>query len=196
MAYGYTGWLKLLYDWQTLVTGLLALAGGFLAAGVAYLAGRRQVQAVKDQMAALLEQNEDLKRESRRNLARNSLIAIRLVSGVLSKVEDGIGSLDESLDHVGSVLPEVALPQGFRQLIQRTDLSVVWNTLGVLGRETVEGYLLLDMRLTEFASSRNFSKPAIMEDLAKIKPLVTFLRRELTKEGQAYNAILTDFSGD
>jgi hypothetical protein len=58
----YTGYWKLLYDWQTLVAGVLAIFAAIIGGGAAYWAGRiqakgtrkaadRQVAAVKEQLA-------------------------------------------------------------------------------------------------------------------------------------------------
>jgi hypothetical protein len=55
----YTGVCKLLYDWQSLLAGVLALIAGFAA----YCAGRRQARAVE-------QQNCELKRAEKRRLAR------------------------------------------------------------------------------------------------------------------------------
>ncbi len=44
----YTGFWKLLYDWQTIITGALALFAGILT----YCIGKKQVHAVRDAMVS------------------------------------------------------------------------------------------------------------------------------------------------
>jgi hypothetical protein len=89
----YTGTLKLLFDWQTLIGGILALVAGFVAAFYAYFAGLKQVRAVRDQTREAEAENARLRREGRRALARDGLVAARLIHGVLVRVMDGIKRL-------------------------------------------------------------------------------------------------------
>ena len=43
----YTGFLKLLYDWQTLITGWLAIVAAIIGAWAAYYVGSAQMAAAK-----------------------------------------------------------------------------------------------------------------------------------------------------
>jgi membrane protein DedA with SNARE-associated domain len=56
----YTGYWKLLYDWQTLVAGVLAIFAAIIGGGAAYWAGRIQAKATRKaadrQEAAVKEQ--------------------------------------------------------------------------------------------------------------------------------------------
>jgi len=68
MTAEYTGFLKVLFDWQTVLAGLLALAAGLLA----YWAAQGQVRATKEQM-------RQSQREIKRQLASKVIIAASLL---------------------------------------------------------------------------------------------------------------------
>ena len=75
----YSGCWELLYDWETLLTGLFALAAG----GLAYCIGRRQVRAVENQSKGFRDAEE-------RNLANDTRIAARLFEGLLINIANNI----------------------------------------------------------------------------------------------------------
>jgi hypothetical protein len=86
-----------LYDFfrdpGSIVAGLLALAAGFLAFKGAMRAAEKQVAAVNAQTDALRQQNSDLKTESRRWLAREAIIAIKLLGSVLRIVRGDVAKV-------------------------------------------------------------------------------------------------------
>jgi hypothetical protein len=97
LAGDYTGLWKLLYDWQTLLAGAAAIFGGWLAyrAGVKQATATRaaaaiQIQAIATQTAALEQQNAQLRRADQRRLARESLIAARMLDASLEVVANDI----------------------------------------------------------------------------------------------------------
>ena len=63
----YTGLWKLLYDWQTIITGPLAILAAVIGGGMAYWAGRVQAKATRTaadlQVAAINDQLAHLKAE-------------------------------------------------------------------------------------------------------------------------------------
>ena len=63
----YTGLWKLLYDWQTIIAGTLAILAAFIGGGMAYWAGKVQANATRTaadlQVAAANAQLEHLKAE-------------------------------------------------------------------------------------------------------------------------------------
>ena len=70
-------------DQGSIIGGLLALATGLPGFQRGVRAAGRQVAAVNAQTEALRQQNSDLKTESRRKLAREGIIAIKLLGSVL-----------------------------------------------------------------------------------------------------------------
>ena len=69
-----------LRDQGSIIGGALAFVAGLLV----YRAGNAQAKAVE-------RQNDQLKLSDRRRLARTSLIAARMIDGVLSGMQDDIG---------------------------------------------------------------------------------------------------------
>jgi hypothetical protein len=86
----YASITKLLYDWQTLIAGGMALAAGVGTGWITRSAARQQVAAANRQTEAVKQQNTELKTEARRNLARNALTSITLIESVLSRIQDDI----------------------------------------------------------------------------------------------------------
>lgn len=75
MATDYTGALKLLYDWQTLVTGLLALLAAFIAARPAW----RQIRSLQIQSAVMARDTLIMRvaaLESQRDTTRTRITSI------------------------------------------------------------------------------------------------------------------------
>jgi hypothetical protein len=75
----YTGLFRFVYDWQTFIAGMGAIYGGWLA----YRAGKTQAtatrEAARDQIAALQQQNAELKLADQRRLARERLAVAGLL---------------------------------------------------------------------------------------------------------------------
>ncbi len=81
-------------DQGNIVAGLLALLAGIVAYIGAWQAAKMQVRAVNEQTEILRRQNSELRTENLRRLARESLIAIRVFSGVLNKIDTDVRQLD------------------------------------------------------------------------------------------------------
>ena len=70
----YTDLFRWVYDWQTMIAGIVAVVGATGGGVLAYCAGVKQATATRHaadrQIRALQEQNADLKRAEQRRLAR------------------------------------------------------------------------------------------------------------------------------
>src|SRR5271156_2228195 len=141
-------------DQGSIIGGLLALAAGFLAFRGALRAAEKQVAAVNVQTEALRQQNSDLKTESRRRLAREAIIAIKLLGSVLVIVRTDVAKVTKLLDQPVYFGSNKVAPANIRQLIYQLPLDIVWGNLGVCGTEVVNNYLLLDAKLDEFAKTQ------------------------------------------
>ena len=130
-------------DQGSIIGGLLALAAGLLAFTGAMRAAGKQLAAVNVQTEALREQNSDLKTENRRRLAREAIIAIKLLGSVLGIVRSDVAKVTKLLDQPVYFGPDKVAPASIRQLIYQLPLDIVWGTLGVCGTEVVNNYLLL-----------------------------------------------------
>src|SRR5215469_7804510 len=167
-------------DQGSIIAGLLALIAGGLAYRGARTAATMQVQAADKQTAALTEQNQSLKRENARMLARESLISVRLLEGVLGGIADDIGRLKKLLDQPQFFgQPNAVAPSDWKDLIRKPPLAVVWDSIGLCGTEVINHYLLLHRTLDEFANRSNSGIDGMKNTLATLTNIIAVLRDEL-----------------
>jgi hypothetical protein len=176
-----------LKDQGSIIAGLLALGAGIAAVIVTRNAGLWQKNALE-------AQNAELKRQARVDLARQGIVAVRMLSGVIARAEDGVQKLSKAVSQPQYQEPHATLPNGYREMIVRTELAIVWNVLSRCGYEVVDKYLLLDLRLTEFASSRVPGVHSFLNELEVIKRIIEVLKIELEGEAQRCNAILAEYA--
>jgi len=181
-------------DQGSIIGGLLALAAGLLAFRGAMHAADKQVAAVNVQTEALRQQNSDLKTESRRRLAREAIIAIKLLGSVLGIVRDDVAKVTKLLDQPVYFGPNMVAPANIRQVIYQLPLDIVWGNLGVCGTEVVNNYLLLDAKLDEFTKTQVYSVDIIKNELQIITNILDFLERELENDAARCNAVLLETS--
>lgn len=181
-------------DQGSIIGGLLALAAGCLAFTGAMRAAGKQVTAVNAQTEALRQQNSDLKTENQRRLAREAIIAIKLLGSVLGIVRGDVAKVTKLLDQPVYFGPNKIAPANVRQLIYQLPLDIVWGNLGVCGTEVVNNYLLLDAKLDEFAKIQVYSVDIIKNELQIITNLLDFLERELENDVARCNAVLLETS--
>src|SRR5262249_48635838 len=114
MGCGQPGFGNFLYCWQTLISGGLALLAAVLAVAATAYIGRQQVAEARAQLDEVKRQNLELKIENQRSLARQGLVAARLIRGALDGTEASIGEINSELDKdltgrgvsVGTVIKE------------------------------------------------------------------------------------------
>jgi len=181
-------------DQGSIIGGLLALAAGYLAFTGAMRAAEKQVTAANAQTGALRQQNSDLKTESRRRLAREAIIAIKLLGSVLVIVRADVAKVTKLLDQPVYFGPNMVAPANTRQLIYQLPLDIVWGNLGVCGTEVVNNYLVLDAKLDEFAKTQIYAVGSIQNELQIITNLLDFLERQLETDAARCNAVLLETS--
>jgi hypothetical protein len=176
-----------LKDQGSIIAGLLALSAGVAAVIVTWRAGIWQRNALE-------AQNAELKRQARVNSARQGIVAVRMLTGVIARAEDGIQKLSKVLNQPAYDKPDATVPGGYREMIVRTELAIVWDVLSRCGYEVVDKYLLLDLRLTEFASSRVFGVLPVLTELEAIKRIIEVLKQELEGEAERCNSVLAEYA--
>jgi hypothetical protein len=164
-------------DQGSIISGILALIAGVVAYGGA-------MHAAKIQVAALKEQNAALKGENRRKLARDSIVAIRLLSGVVRGMKDDSKRIRDLLQQPQYMVPNAIAPTDWRQSIAKPPLAVVWNSLGLCGREIIETYLVLDAKVEEFARRDVPAAKYMREQLAGFMGAIDILASELDAEAK------------
>ena len=181
MSSEYVGVFKYLYDWQSFIAGLFALIAGV----VAYAAGLRQARAVE-------QQNRELKIAERRRLAREQIVAIRLLNGALATIESGLTHVEGFLEQPRYLPGSAIVPEGWRELVRKPPLDVVWPHLGVCGFEVVDNYVLLDAEIETFLRSSIHSAGLIKNKIAAFHSTTKFLRDELDEAAKKCIALLAD----
>jgi hypothetical protein len=179
-------------DQGSIIGGLLALAAGYLAFSGAMRAAGKQVAAVNAQTEALRQQNRGLRTESRRQLAREGIIAIKLLSSVLGLVRGDVATVRKLLDQQQYFGQNKVAPTTARQIIYQLPLDIVWGNLGVCGTEVVSNYLLLDQKLDIFAKTQVYSVDVIQNELQVITSVLEFLERELENDAARCNTVLLE----
>jgi hypothetical protein len=168
-----------LFDWQPLLVGVLALAAGVAA----YCAGLRQARAVE-------EQNRELKRNERRQLAREGIVATRLIDGILAKIEHEIARVTTLFEQPCYQKPDAIAPADWNRLIQKPNISVVFDKLGMCSEEILAKYMELDAEIEQYRE-RNISGVAYHSSAMKTFGMrVKFLRDSLDQQAQTCNKVL------
>ena len=186
----YTGILKYLYDWQTIVAGVFALVAGYMA----YAAGHEQARLVE-------QQNTHLQQGDRRRLARSSLVSVRLLDGALAGIEAYInaevafiGTTTGITERDGqNVIADHAAAS--RNRIKIPELSLIWDQLGNMNPEWIGNYMSLHrevLRLTGPGQRQNLKLNSMLDEYRSALAIVDWLRRELECEAGKANATLAE----
>jgi len=181
----YDGLLKLLYDWQTLLAGAAAIFGGWLAyrAGVKQATATRdastvQIQAIDMQTAALEQQNAELRRADQRGLARESLIAARMLDASLEVVANDIEnarSLFGPEPRDGYIDEPTA--NFVRHAVGKPGFAYLWQKVGILDREIAVPFLTLEAAIDRMRAERGATIVSGLTDrLDRLSVLVERLR--------------------
>jgi hypothetical protein len=179
-----TGIWHLLYDWQTLVAGLMALVAALIAGMLTYVAGSRQVAEIR-------RQNRFLRRNEARQLARSVLSSARIIDGILRITEDSIrerrfgGSLTANIEMnaTNQIRQSVAVPPQYE----------VIDYLKNLGREIIDNYFLLGGKITEFRKqSGSATAESLQNEMAALLKVVEHIRGEIADETKKALAVLSD----
>ena len=168
----YTGILGVLYDWQTGFAGLLALAAGLLA----YFATQRQTH--------------HLQREAKRQLARDVVVAARLIEGVLGGLEDDIRSLEKIWHQPSYASKDATIPASHKALLRKPPLAVVWENLGRFSPDVISNYMNLDTKIEHFRGVQMFSAEWYIKELQVLTVIVNGLRELVGREVKLANDTL------
>jgi len=185
----YTGPLKLLYDWQTLVAGFVAIGGGWLA----YFAGVKQVRAIRAQTAVLRQQNDDLKRAEQRRLARDSLIAARMLDASLEVVARDIENARSTFGGPRDGYVDEPTANLARQAVGKPGFAYLWEKVGILDREIAVPFLELEASIDRMRAQHGTTHIGPLTDrLDHLSALVERIRDLAGGEIRRTRAVLSD----
>jgi hypothetical protein len=185
---------EFLKDQGSIIAGLLALLAGVVAYYGSRKAADLQVKAAEKQTDILREQNTYLVRENRRKLARDSLVAIRLVIGALERIKADTKDLKRRFQeppHSMPGSPGTATPRDL-ELISAPAMQLLWQNLGLCGQEVIDKFLLVDKIIHEVKRADNWNVIHITSKLTEINTIIDFLDEELSTEAQKCYSVLKD----
>jgi hypothetical protein len=161
----YQGIWLLLYDWQTLIAGLLAVVAATAASFAAYRVGKSQVSAVE-------KQNDEMKERERRALARETKISAGLFTALTKAIQKNIEDTQNifSQDWHPGPFNENWKPQ--KNLIS-PPLYPVFNHLGKLDIKSIEMYFSLCTRIDQFRALTAPVRDDLLCELREISRLVS-----------------------
>jgi hypothetical protein len=150
----YTGLFRFVYDWQTFIAGMGAIYGGLLA----YRAGKTQAtatrEAARDQIAALEQQNADLKLADKRRLAQERkdvagflYASVGIVIAQIEIARSGLTDLEEN--------PFGVSAKTIRQTVGKPGFTYLWGRLGVFEGEIVVAFLSLDTAIDQMQAGKD-----------------------------------------
>ena len=172
---------EFLRDQGSFIGGLLALVAGLLL----YCVGRQQVRAAKTQIL-------QLKRDRLRNFARESLIAGRLLDGILETVAHNIDSVDKFGNDLSNVIG-LDTTNKIREALKQPPLYQVMEYLGQFNIEAIGAYYLLCDRIDQFRmATGETSANALRGELDAIRAARTHCHNEIGDEMAAVNKVLRD----
>jgi hypothetical protein len=202
-AFDYPDLVRFVYDWQTFIAGMGAIYGGWLA----YRAGIRQanttsksaegqIKAIKEQTAAIEQQNADLKLADQRKLARERLAVAGLLytslGFILGQIETARSMFSVPADNLyGGIL--IDLGGKIRHEVGKPGFAYLWERLGVFEGEIVADFLSLEIALDRMqAEKRPTSVRQISKQLDYLETLATRLRDLASGEMKKARGILSE----
>ena len=132
----------------SLLAGFFALSAGLLA----FIVGRQQI-------AVLQEQNRELRIKERRSLARESLIAGRLLEGVLANLSD---TLNVAIGQIGPNSGAGIGPKEANEIVGKVancPIEPILSQLGLCDGDIIRNYIVLASEIQVYkteVSGRNY----------------------------------------
>jgi hypothetical protein len=187
---GYSGALGLLFDWQTLVAGLLAFGAGLLA----YWSGNNQARATskaaQQEVQALLQQNEYMRLSERRHLARSVLTSARIVDGLLQLFDENLQT-SSHFDQNGSDQLTASVAGQVRAHINPLPRYEIIDQLGFLGREIIDQYFSVSDKIAYFRDDKSpATKMELSAQFLMFRQLIKQLRDDIGDESRKSMSVL------
>ncbi len=137
------GWF---YDWQTLITGLLALLAGVVAVVGTLIAANRQVKTAQ-------HQTEVMRDMERRRIAREGYAFYAMLEAAMGAVIDDVGAARELPQPERQDFSESVAAYAVRQRIKRAGFAELRTAFLRFGGTTLtDKFLRLDKEAEDFSS--------------------------------------------
>jgi len=175
----YTGLLAIIYYWQSLEAGILALFAGILA----FLIGKQQAESVRSQTAYLIAENK-------RSLARRGYVATTMLDGLLDAIKDSLVAVRNFSSSVNNPNGEALVHESLKQQVKDVDLTLFWSDLGQCNSDTVRNFFNLETRIKQLKTYDNNNAVRIRSQIADIDNIIKFLNEELASQRARANSVL------
>jgi hypothetical protein len=204
----YTDLFRWVYDWQTMIAGIVAVVGATGGGVLAYCAGVKQATATRHaadrQIRALQEQNADLKRAEQRRLARESSTVAGMLYAAMGLVARDIGTALAAIPKAISASFRDRLPPDdppldaqianyIRHMVRKYGFDYLRDRVGTFNREDIAvAFMLLEAEIDlPLAEQGAIQVSQLRERLEHLFKTVTHLRMLATKELERANTILS-----
>jgi hypothetical protein len=195
----YVGVLKVLYDWQTLITGVLALIAATATVLATIKAANREISAAQEQIAVTL-------RVERRRIARESYAFFAMLEAAMGAVVEDIEAarliFAAEPQHIG----ESTLAYQARQRVKKTAFADLRSACLRLGGRLTTPFLRLDKNIDDFAEQwitapsagdpiRKGTNAGLVIELNTLKLQAVALREEAGNGMKRCSAVLAETEG-
>lgn len=202
----YAGVLKVLYDWQTLITGILALIAALATIRVTIKAANREISAAQEQTRVAQEQIAVTLRVERRRIARESY-------AFFAMLEAAMGAVVEDIEEAGKIfaaepqrLGESTLAYEARQRVKKTAFADLRSACLRLGGRLTTPFLRLDKAIDDFTAEwitvpsagdpiRKGTNAGLVIQLHTLKLQADSLREEADSGMKRCTAVLAETQG-
>jgi hypothetical protein len=184
---------RVIDHWQTLITGLLALAAAVATIWATIASANREVAAANAQTQLALS-------VERRSMARESYAFHAMLEATMGIVVDDVhAALDMIRDRLGQ--GHSALAYQARQKVQKTGFADMRSALVHIGGQTVTPFLRLDKEIDDLSSQWTLMPTGgdpikvgaiagLAEQLARVELQAVALREEAVNGMHRCNAVL------
>lgn len=178
---------KWLYEWQTLIAGLIAGIGGLIAtlsaltAGIlAYCAAQRQARAAEAGTRHLQIEAEAAKTERK-------VAAAKLLDGILLRIERDVDKLYKDCSQEAFMSHDAVVPKDWKLLISKPSFPHIISLLLALDEDIITRFITLNADIDVFKSREIPSAAHHRDTLENIRPQISDLRLSLNKYGHIIN---------
>jgi len=202
----YAGVLKVLYDWQTLITGLLALTAAAATVLATIKAANREISAAQEQTRVAQEQIAVTLRVERRRIARESYAFFAMLDAAMGAVLDDIEAAELIFAAEPARLGESTVAYQARQRVKKTAFADLRSACLGLGGRLTTPFLHLDKEIDDFAAQwitepsagdpiRKGTNAGLVIELGALKLQARALREEAGNGMKHCTAVLAEAQG-
>jgi hypothetical protein len=202
----YAGVWKGLYDWQTLITGILALIAAFGTIWATIVAANREIAAAQEQTRVAQEQIAVTLRVERQRIARESYAFFAMLEAAMGAVVEDIEAAGEIFAAETQRIGESTRAYEARQRVKKTAFAELRSACLRFGGQLTTPFLCLDKAIDDFAAEwitvpsageplRKGTNAGLGIQLQTLKLQADALRKQAHEGMTRCTAVLADMKG-